>query len=338
MQVLTNQFFRFETVPGSYEYNGIQFEITRKITGFGSGKKTVYTAIIDGIEHTNRDITYYKKLFGVIPGPKPAKPAPAPKPAPVPVPETKPGQVLHAQFDYILNWVRAGVPVYLYGPAGTGKNVLGQQISDALGLRFYFSNCIQQEYKIYGYSDAAGVFHDTEFFKAWTNGGIFFMDELDASCPDVLNNLNAALANGYAVFGDGRRYEMHPDCRIIAAGNTIGRGADEQYTGRAPIDAATLNRFVSVNIDYDKRIEESICAGHPEILDFCYAMRKAAEKIGYSLVLGYRNLKYMVTGSQFADAAVLVESCVLKGVDKDTRAALRGAYCGDLNNKYYLAL
>ena len=35
--------------------------------------------------------------------------------------------------------LREGMSVYLYGAAGTGKNVLCQQIADELGLKFYFA-------------------------------------------------------------------------------------------------------------------------------------------------------------------------------------------------------
>ena len=72
------------------------------------------------------------------------------------------------------------------GPAGTGKNFIAKQVADALGLDFYFSNAVTQEYKITGYGDANGEFVKTQFFDAFTKGGLFLLDEMDASCPEAL--------------------------------------------------------------------------------------------------------------------------------------------------------
>lgn len=105
------------------------------------------------------------------------------------------GIVRHYQYTTIKACVSSDIPVYLYGPAGTGKNFTLQQIAEDEGLEFYFTNSVQQEYKLTGFIDAGGVYHETEFYKAFTNGGLFFLDEMDASIPEVLVLLNAAIAN-----------------------------------------------------------------------------------------------------------------------------------------------
>ena len=56
------------------------------------------------------------------------------------------------------------------------------------------------------------------------NGGLFFLDEMDASIPEVLVLLNAAIANGYFEFPNGK-ITAHEDFRVVAAGNTVGSGA-----------------------------------------------------------------------------------------------------------------
>lgn len=81
--------------------------------------------------------------------------------------------VVHSKFDEVLAFVTANEPVFLLGPAGSGKNVICKQIAKTLGLDFYFSNAVTQEHKITGFTDANGTFHETQFYKAFKNGGVF---------------------------------------------------------------------------------------------------------------------------------------------------------------------
>ena len=106
----------------------------------------------------------------------------------------------HEKFDEVLNIVNLDIPVYLTGKAGTGKNVICQQVAEALGLDFYFTNAVTQEYKLTGFIDANGNYQETQFYKAFTKGGLFFLDEMDASIPETLIILNAAIANRYFDF------------------------------------------------------------------------------------------------------------------------------------------
>ena len=106
----------------------------------------------------------------------------------------------HEKFDEVANIVNLDIPVYLTGKAGTGKNVICQQVAEALGLDFYFTNAVTQEYKLTGFIDANGNYQETQFYKAFTKGGLFFLDEMDASIPETLIILNAAIANRYFDF------------------------------------------------------------------------------------------------------------------------------------------
>ena len=108
--------------------------------------------------------------------------------------------VTHEKFETILKFVANNEPVFLAGPAGSGKNVICKQVAEALGLKFYFTNAVTQEYKLTGFTDANGNYQPTQFFKAFTEGGVFMLDEMDASIPEVLIILNAAIANGYFDF------------------------------------------------------------------------------------------------------------------------------------------
>lgn len=228
------------------------------------------------------------------------------------------GVVKHYEYEWIKLNVELGNPVYLYGPAGSGKNHVLQQVAEELGLKFYFTNSVQQEYKITGFIDAGGKFHETEFYKAWVNGGLFFLDEMDASIPEVLTLLNAALANGYFNFDNVGKVDAHPEFRVVAAGNTVGTGADEQYVGRMQLDQATLDRFLFIEFDYDRNIELSIAKGNEELVNFVRDLRKQAKKEGINTTFSYRCITMVVKLEGKADLTKILKSAVVKGLDKDT--------------------
>ena len=86
----------------------------------------------------------------------------------IPKVETK-REIHHEQYETIKACLESNIPVYLAGPAGSGKNHTVEQIAKELGWDFYFSNSVQQEYKLTGFIDAGGKFHETEFYKACTD-------------------------------------------------------------------------------------------------------------------------------------------------------------------------
>lgn len=237
--------------------------------------------------------------------------------------------VIHSKFDTVLKFVQANEPVFLTGPAGSGKNVLCQQIAKTLGLDFYFSNAVTQEYKITGFTDAMGVFHESQFFKAFKNGGLFMLDEMDASIPEVLIILNAAIANRYFDFPAPIGYvEAHKDFRVIAAGNTFGNGADYDYVGRNQLDAASLDRFAQVRIDYDPRIEEGCANGNTELLSFCRKFRAATKKAGIRTVVSYRAISRMAKLADVMEADELLDSCLIKSLELDDLKAIEADVAG----------
>lgn len=247
-------------------------------------------------------------------------------------------EVKHCKYDLIKTCIENNIPVYLAGEAGTGKNYTLEQISWELGLEFYFTNSVQQEYKLTGFIDAGGVYHETEFYKAFKNGGIFFLDEMDASIPEVLVLLNAAIANRYFEFPNGK-IKAHKNFRVVAAGNTVGSGADELYTGRFVLDKATLDRFAIIDFDYDRNIEMHIAKGNTELVDFVECLRSEAKNNGIRATFSYRCIG-MVTKLEKAGTISLKDILaitVFKGMSVDTIHTLT---LNRLNtsNKYRMAL
>lgn len=245
----------------------------------------------------------------------------------------------HAKYDQIKACINADIPVYLVGEAGTGKNFTLQEIAEDLKLDFYFTNSVQQEYKITGFIDAGGVFHETEFYKAFTKGGLFFLDEIDASIPEVLVLLNAAIANRYFEFPNGR-VNAHPDFRVVAAGNTVGSGANDLYTGRLVLDSATLDRFVIIEFDYDRNIELKLAKGNESLVNLIRGLRRFAKESGVRATFSYRCIitvtKLEAVGMDLQDILAIA---IFKGLDKDTIKTFRTDMEKDGNTgKYFYAL
>ena len=176
----------------------------------------------------------------------------------------------HSQFERLTKLVQARENVFIYGPTGSGKTFIAKQLADIVQLPFYFLSCSQ------GMSEASlagrllpgkgGNFEywESEFVKAYENGGIFLIDEIDAADANVLLIVNSALANNrFAIPGrrDKPYAERHPDFICIAAANTLGTGSDRMYAGRSKLDVSTLDRFGigKVFIDYDDAVETTLC-------------------------------------------------------------------------------
>ena len=224
----------------------------------------------------------------------------------------------HEMFDTVLNLVNLDIPVYLYGPAGVGKNYLVKQVAEALGKEFYFSNAVTQEYTLTGYRDANGIFHETQFYDAFSKGGIFFLDEIDASIPEVLIILNAAIANRYFNFPCGRVY-AHPDFRVVAAGNTLGTGADAQYTGRYCLDRASLDRFAIVHIDYSPKIDLESAGGDSELAKFAQTFREVCSSTGIQCLCSYRSISriHAMESVKLASLNEIMKMALVKDLDID---------------------
>lgn len=221
-------------------------------------------------------------------------------------PAVKIDGVLHPAFNSVLMWCKNRVPVYLFGPAGTGKNVLSEQIATAMGLTFYYCGCLQNKYELEGFVNAAGEYQETEFYKAFTQGGVFLFDEIDGTAAEVLIAFNAALANGYYNFPQKGRIKAHKDFIVLAAGNTCGRGGNDAYNGRYQLDASTLDRFAFVSLDYDKKIEMAQANNDADLVNFAHDLRDAIKKQNLTYTVSPRALHRVVTaiacGCSISDA------------------------------------
>ena len=165
----------------------------------------------------------------------------------------------HPALERVVKWVSTRTNVYLVGPAGSGKTTLAQQAAEALELPFYSSGAVMASYELLGFRDAHGNYTPAPLRTCYESGGVFLLDELDACSAKALVCFNQLLANGSFTFPDGM-IKRHPDFVVIGGGNTVGTGATRQYIGRNPLDGASLDRFVQIEITYDEPLEQRLAA------------------------------------------------------------------------------
>lgn len=246
--------------------------------------------------------------------------------------KTNTPKILDNQFGDILELVANHENVYLYGPAGSGKNVLCEELAKALNVPFYYQNTILTKFDISGYKNASGEFEETEFYKAYTNGGLFMLDEVDNSQAEALIALNAALANGYYTFPNVGKVKAHKNFYCIAAGNTNGQGATDEYCGRYKMDESSRDRFFFVKIDYNKDIEKSIVGEHKDILSFVYDLRKIANELQLSLICGYRAISKLEKYYNKENIKFILDGFIFRGMLIDDIKEIAARLTD--NNKY----
>lgn len=225
--------------------------------------------------------------------------------------------LVHKQTPLVLAMLTAGVNVYLYGPAGSGKTTLAEKVATAFGLQAYYAAKVESEYQLLGFKDAKGDTVRTQFREAYEHGGVFLFDELDGSAPSAVVALNMALANGVCPFPDGM-VKRHDKFVCIAAGNTKLTGATRQYAGRNQLDAASIDRFAFVEFGYDDDLELALAADQ--------SWAKYVQRV--RAVVAERGLSHLVTPratydgckllAQGIDRVAVAAAVVYKGLDADT--------------------
>lgn len=222
---------------------------------------------------------------------------------------------------------------YLYGPPGSSKTTSARMVSEALSLPYSYISLNPQtaDSRVSGFIDAGGVYRDTSFYRAYTGGGVFCIDEIDNASDNLLTALNSAIDNGHAAFPCGQ-VSRHPDFVLIATANTAGRGGDLNHAGRRPLDAATLERFVFMHWPYDEALEEKMTMdANPNAQGWLTWIRKVRDYASQNhprLVVSPRASMtgaVLLKSGAFDSAAEIADSVLFKGLDKDTRAKILSA-------------
>lgn len=122
---------------------------------------------------------------------------------------------VHPAFDPVLVMASQRIPVLMVGPAGSGKTTLAENIASSLGLAFSALSVGAQttQSQFFGYMSATGNYVPSEFFKRYTEGGVFLCDEIDAGNANVLVGVRARSSRHvapYYVFNAGVRTGSNP--------------------------------------------------------------------------------------------------------------------------------
>ena len=187
------------------------------------------------------------------------------------------------------------------------------------------------KFDISGYKNAQGEFEETPAYKAMKNGGLLMLDELDNSQAEAIIALNAALANGYYTFGNGEQVKLHERFRCMAAGNTNGQGATEEYCGRYAMDESSRDRFAFIQIGYNEKIERSLAKGHTDVLEFVHDLRRACGDLQIKLIAGYRAISKLAKFYDL-DTVQVLNAFLFRGMDKDDIRQIATALAA--SNKY----
>jgi MoxR-like ATPase len=162
----------------------------------------------------------------------------------------------HHKLPELVTLLSANIPVLLHGERGSGKTTVISQAAEELFLDFYAVSMTRQTTLSYlfGFINVNGIYVPSLLRTAIEEGGLFLLDELDAADPNVILALNT-IENGFVSFPD-KIVHVHKDFRLVATANPFNDHS--HYTGRATLDAATLDRFDKISLDRDPKLEASL--------------------------------------------------------------------------------
>lgn len=211
-------------------------------------------------------------------------------------------------------------PVMMKGPAGTGKGFMSRKVAEALGAEFYEVNAVQNEYGLTGFVDANSRFVETPFYRACKSASegkptVFLFDEMDCSNDVALKIFNEALEAKEFTFPNNEKLEFK-NLVILAACNTFGTGANEEYSGTR-LDASTLNRFFVVTVGYERSVEMVMARHDVVLVDFIEAYRKAIETVQIKTIVSYRNIDMIAQMKGKLPMEKILKAALIKSLERD---------------------
>lgn len=163
---------------------------------------------------------------------------------------------------FVVRLMLAGIPVYLYGPTGSGKSVLASKVAEYLEVSYgeiALSLGVSRT-DLFGNWNAKG-FVNRPFTELYKDAGVFCFEEIDAADPNILLAVNNAVANN-TLFNSSNGEEIRRNEKFypIATANTLGNGATANFGGREGLDGSTLDRFKygRVFVDYNTELEHDL--------------------------------------------------------------------------------
>ena len=221
-------------------------------------------------------------------------------------------------YKQVLNCAANRLPVYLFGPAGTGKTTFAMEIAKDLNLPCYIQGTTNDIFALQGIKLPNGEYIKSNVQKAVEGGGVLLFDECDSYTEEVQTWLNSLLANRKISFTDCGTIEAHKDLVIIGAGNTNGNGQNNKYL-RQQFDGAFMNRFaIKKFVGYSQVAEDNI---NKESAEFVRALRKADKS--NNLILSYRTIEFLPKLAQLFGETGAIEANITDTLDTTTIEQLK---------------
>lgn len=171
-------------------------------------------------------------------------------------------------WNYLVRNIKRHVNTMLVGPTGTGKTDIVIRICESLGLECNIYDMGAMQDALTGLlgshriENGNSVFDYSKFVEDVQKPGVILLDELSRA-PLMTNNILFPCLDGrrtlpveIADSKSNREIKIHPECTFIATAN-IGA----EYLGTNGLDAALINRFMLLNVDYiPAKFEKKILA------------------------------------------------------------------------------
>lgn len=199
--------------------------------------------------------------------------------------------------------LESGLNIMLDGPQGCGKTVLAKAIAESLGMAFVFFNCsavieatdFLATIQVRASASGAPItdFVKTDLLNAIEEAGgrkdqryLVFLDEFNRCQESARNVLMPALDSSRRVFNpiENKFIDIPENIQFIAA---VNRG--NEFSGTFGIDAAQLDRFAPLQMDYMPPEEEIklLRSRHPEVNNKILELTvKIADRIRHTAELG----------------------------------------------------
>jgi len=204
-----------------------------------------------------------------------------------------PGKREKEQWECLALGLQLNEPVFIFGPTGCGKTTLVKELAAACTqpcLRINMNKDWDNDMLVgtkelieTAEGNTITSFSPGVLTKAMQRGWWLLIDEMDAAPADVLLTLQGVLEGDALVLESGEVIKPHTHFRIIATGNTNGRGDETGlYVGTHVLNEATLDRFgVVIKADYpEKETEIQILTGRTGISeDKARKMVECAQKV-----------------------------------------------------------
>jgi hypothetical protein len=220
----------------------------------------------------------------------------------------------------LVKYIKWGRPaIAIVGPTGNGKTTATEETLKALGVAFIAISCNDQLTPL----DLVGgrtivngseAWVDGPVTKAFREGKAIMLDEADTLDPRTAMCLQNVLQDAGA---DGKaRYINTPEGRVYPAGacpvilcmNTVGSGANRQYSGRNALDLAMLDRLSFIQTGYENEVDIIAKRGYgggiaKRVVEWAESTRQKIDASGLRVSLSPRTLlrvaQQMACGEQW---------------------------------------